>query len=144
MNAYGTGVVGRCTNVEVRQCGMSGVAAFYGASITLIGAKTMVHYNCTKGKSDAYGLGVYGSSSSTIQLVPPLAKEQVSLDNGGGGNWGAEEGGDINQIKTMTEAEIEAAAKERVVPVEPSLPPPAFAFGGGATNSANAFSFSSR
>ena len=25
--AFGTGVVGRCTNVEVRQCGMSGVIA---------------------------------------------------------------------------------------------------------------------
>jgi hypothetical protein len=39
--------------------------------------------------------------SSTIQLVSPLAKEQVSLDNGGGGNWGAENDGDINQIKTI-------------------------------------------
>ena len=47
--AYGTGVVGRCTNVEVRQCGRSGVAASDGASITLIGAKTTVHHNCTEG-----------------------------------------------------------------------------------------------
>ena len=101
--AYGTGVVGRCTNVEVRQCGWSGVLASNGASITLIGAKTTVHHNCTEGESDDYGLEVYGSSSSTIQLVSPLTKEQVSIDNGGGGNWGAEDGGDINQIKTMTE-----------------------------------------
>jgi hypothetical protein len=101
--AYGTGVVGRCTNVEVRQCGMSGVAASRGASITLIGAKTTVHHNCTKGYSTLYGLIVFGSSSSTIQLVSPLTKEQVSLDNGGGGNWGAEDGGDINQIKTISQ-----------------------------------------
>ena len=49
----------------------------------------------------SYGLQVYGSSSSTIQLVSPLTKEQVSIDNGGGGNWGAGGGGDINQIKTI-------------------------------------------
>jgi hypothetical protein len=30
-----------------------------------------------------------------------LTKEQVSIDNGGGGNWGALYGGDINQIKTI-------------------------------------------
>ena len=35
--AGGTGGVGRCTNVEVRQCGLSGVHATNGASITLIG-----------------------------------------------------------------------------------------------------------
>ena len=95
--AWDTGVVGRCTNVEVRQCGANGVVASNGASITLIGAKTKVHHNCTKGRSD-YGLAVRYGSSSTIQLVFPLTKEQVSFANGGGGNWGAE-GGDINQIK---------------------------------------------
>ena len=94
----GTGVVGRCTNVEVRQCGWSGVAAYNGASITLIGAKTTVHHNCTKGGSKEYGLAVYNSSSSTIQLVSPLTKEQVSLDNGGGGNWGALDHGDLSLI----------------------------------------------
>ena len=97
----GTGVVGRCTNVEVRQCGQSGVGAVNGASITLIGAKTTVHHNCTKGRSYQYGLQVFGSSSSTIQLVSPLTKEQVSLDNDGGRNWGAGGGANINQIKTI-------------------------------------------
>ncbi len=103
--ARGTGVVGRCTNVEVRQCGWSGVAAYNGGSITLIGAKTTVHHNCTDG-SDHYGLLVGYSFSSTIQLVSPLTKEKVAIGNGGSGNWGAEEGADINQIKTMTEAEM--------------------------------------
>jgi hypothetical protein len=101
VKAYGTGVIGRCTNVEVRKCGGSGVMALNGASITLIGAKTTVHHNCTKVGSSEYGLKVFGASSSTIQLVAPLTKEQVSLDNGGGGTWGAEQGGDINQIKTI-------------------------------------------
>jgi hypothetical protein len=97
----GYGVVGKCTNVEVRQCVFSGVLASQGASITLIGAKTTVHHNCTKDESWSYGLTVWGSSSSTIQLVSPLTKEQVSIDNGGGGNWGATFDGNINQIKTI-------------------------------------------
>jgi hypothetical protein len=99
--AFGTGVVGRCTNVEVRQCGGSGVSAGDGASITLIGPKTTVHHNCTKGFDSDYGLdvgyyvylgGFFSTVStdnlpSTIQLVFPLTKEQVAIDNGGGGNY---------------------------------------------------------
>jgi hypothetical protein len=97
--AYGTD--GRCTNVEVRQCGWSGVVAHsvpevgwlgkVNGSIILVGDQTTVHHNCTKGDSDDYGLVVEGSS--IIQLVAPLTKEQVSTDNGGGGNWGVK-GGD--------------------------------------------------
>jgi hypothetical protein len=97
--ARGTGIVAGCIDVEVRQCGESGVVAWNGASITLIGTKTTVHHNCTNGDSGEYGLQVYGSSSSTIQLVSPLTKEQVSVNNGGGGNWGAESDGDIHLIK---------------------------------------------
>jgi len=103
----GIGVVGRCTNVEVRQCGWSGVTASSGASITLIGAMTTVHHNSTKGDNDEYGLRVFGSPCSTIQLVSPLTKEHVSLNNGGGGNWGAESGGDINQIKTISQYNLQ-------------------------------------
>ena len=106
--AVGTGVVGRCTNVEVRQCGQSGVVAVDGASITLIGAKTTVHHNCTRGKNSDYGLQLWGSSS-TIQLVSPLTKEQVAIDNGGGGNWGAR-GADINQIKTIDAPAISSSS----------------------------------
>jgi hypothetical protein len=111
--ASGNGVVGRCTNVEVRQCGMSGVVASHGASITFIGTKTTVHHNCIKGRSDTYGLDVY-CSSSTIQLVSPLTKEQVSLDNGGGGNWGVDGGADLNQIKTISQTEVAARGEVRV------------------------------
>ena len=108
VGAQGTGVVGRCTNLEVRQCGQSGVAAANGASITLIGAETTVHHNCTEGESNEYGLTVHGSLSSTVQLISPLTKEQVAIDNGGSSNWGARDGGDINQIKTITKAEMTA------------------------------------
>ena len=99
--ANGTGVVGRCTNVEVRQCGMGGVLTHDGASITLIGPKTTVHHNSTLGSSTEYGLQVFGSPDSTIHLISPLTKEIVAIDNGGGGNWGAKYGADINEIKTI-------------------------------------------
>jgi hypothetical protein len=108
--AVGTDTVGRLTNLEVRQCGLSGVQAYNGASITLIGAKTTVHHNCTKGGSDEYGLNVDFSWSSTIQLAYPLTKEHVARENGGGGNWGAGEGGRLKQIKTIGG---EAAARSR-------------------------------
>jgi hypothetical protein len=112
--AHGTGIhrrqiVGRCTNMEVRQCGLSGVKATNGAFITLIGTKTTVHHNCTIGRGCQYGLALYGSSS-TIQLVSPLTKEQVSIDNGGGGNWGAVAGGDINKIKTIDPPAISSSS----------------------------------
>jgi len=90
-----TGVVGRCTNVEVRFCKWSGVLVNRGASMTLVGPNTKVHDNCTGGITTSYGLSV--SANSSIQLVSPLTKETVSINNGGGGNWG----GDINQIVTV-------------------------------------------
>jgi hypothetical protein len=105
----GTDVVGKCTNVEVRRCGWSGVVANDGASITLTGAKTTVHDNCTERRGIQYGLFVHSSSSSTIQLVYPLTKETVAINNsltndtvtmnnGGSGNWGAASGAGIHQI----------------------------------------------
>ena len=57
------GTIGRCTNVEVCQCGRGGVAAIQGGSITLIGSKTSVHHN--KG-----GLVVVGSSSEILVVWP--------------------------------------------------------------------------
>ena len=84
----------------MRQCGYGGVVATNGGSLTLIGVKTTVHHNCTKGWCDCYGLKVFGSSS-TIQVIFPLTKEQVSIDNGGGGNLGVYRAG-INQIKTYS------------------------------------------
>jgi hypothetical protein len=80
------GADANCTNVEVIECGWSGVTAVGGATITLIGDRTSVHGNCTKDLTgDDYGL--QASQGSTIQLVFPLTKEQVSRNNGGGRNW---------------------------------------------------------
>jgi len=79
---------------------LSGVGAFYGGSITLMGAKTTVHHNCTSGSRFAFGLKVY-EPTSKIQLVHPLTKESVATDNPGGGNWGAYSGADIDDIQTI-------------------------------------------
>ena len=103
--------------VTLSSCRIVGrfVDAFNGGSITLIGAKTTVHHNNTDGDSDEYGLKVVGSSSATIQLVSPLTKEQVSIDNAGGGNWGADMGdADINQIKTIDAPTISSSSSAAV------------------------------
>jgi hypothetical protein len=98
--AQGTACVARCTNVEVRQCKYSGVAAFDGGLITLMGTKTAVHRNNTSGGYDEFGLRVFNAGSK-IQLVHPLTKESVATKNQGGGNWGAGGGADINDIQTI-------------------------------------------
>lgn len=112
MEAWGRSV-GICTNVEIRQCGESGVVAYKGGRITLMGSKTTVRDNCTKALGWDYGLRVSDSPSSTIQLVHPLTKEIVSKNNDQ--NWGANYGGaDIHQIKTITREEFE---KQKVVAI---------------------------
>ena len=105
--AVGTAVVGRCTNVEVQRCSRSGVYAEDGGCITLIGPKTTVHNNCRleergdgrPGKRGYHGLALRGASSS-IQLVAPLTKETVSINNRIS-NWGVNGDANVNQIKTI-------------------------------------------
>ena len=100
VHAFGPACVARCTNVEVRQCKWSGVCAREGGSITLMGAKTTVHHNCTSEESWNFGLFVSGASSK-IQMVHPLTKESVATDNQGGGDWGVVDGAAINDIQTI-------------------------------------------
>ena len=76
-----------CDDLQVIGCGGSGVWAGSNATITLSGHGTSIQGNGTNGDSDDYGLHAYHSSDS-IHLVPPLTKEQISKNNGGGGNWG--------------------------------------------------------
>jgi hypothetical protein len=64
------------------------VYAYFNATITLSGHGTSIQGNGTRGRSDDYGLNA--DSSSSIHLVPPLTKEQISKNNGGGGNWGGD------------------------------------------------------
>ena len=84
-----------CDDLQVVGCGHSGVLAFDKSTITLSGQGTTIQGNGTKGESDTYGLCTY-KSSSTIHLVHPLTKKQISTNNGGGGNWGGQ--GTIEQI----------------------------------------------
>jgi hypothetical protein len=100
---WSQGIVVRCEDVEVCECGTSGMVAANGGSITLVGPKTAVHHNCKEFGSygTSYGLKVSGSSITSIQLVYPLNRDEVSVDNSGGGDCGASYGGDINQIKTI-------------------------------------------
>ena len=83
-----------CDNLQVVGCGGSGVLA-YNTTITLSGQGTSIQGNVTKGSSNYFGLFATTTSSS-IQLVHPLTKEQISTNNGGGGNWGGR--GTIEQV----------------------------------------------
>ena len=94
---FAAGVDISCDDLQVIGCGRSGVFASssYKATITLSGKGTSIQGNVTKGNPNEYGLRT-SSSSSTIHLVHPLTKEEISTNNGGGGNWGGN--GTIDQV----------------------------------------------
>ena len=73
-------------NLQVVGCSRSGVYAYDTGTITLSGEDTSIKRNVTDGDSWNYGLKAY-SSSSNIQVVHPLTKNQISKDNCGGKNW---------------------------------------------------------
>ena len=83
-----------CDDLQVVGCGLSGVWANGTATITLSGQGTSIQRNVTNGDSDSYGLDA--TNSSSIHLVLPLTKEEISPDNGGRGNWGGD--GTIEQV----------------------------------------------
>ena len=76
-----------CDDLQVLGCGQNGVWAYKNATITLSGQGTSIQRNGTSGSSNHHGLHDQFSSSK-IQLCAPLTKEQISTNNGGGGNWG--------------------------------------------------------
>jgi len=95
VSAYGADI--SCDDLQVIGCGDSGVCAGYNATITLSGEGTSIQGNVTTGRSAYYGLEAEESGvQSVIHLVVPLTKEQISTNNGGGGNWGGD--GTIEQI----------------------------------------------
>ena len=83
-----------CEDLQVVSCGLSGVFANGNATITLSGQGTSIQGNVTKGRSNYYGLHAYSGSPhaysgrSKIQVIAPLTYEEISTNNGGGGNWG--------------------------------------------------------
>jgi hypothetical protein len=80
-----------CDDLQVIGCHSNGVCANSGATITLSGEGTSIQRNVTSAYSwqsnGDYGLKTC-TSSDKILLVAPLTKEQISTNNGGGGNWG--------------------------------------------------------
>ena len=103
--AYGADI--SCDDLQVVGCGNSGVSAWThyehadrvdNATITLSGQGTTIQVNGTTGYNDSYGLHTEDPSSS-IHLVRPLTKEQISTNNrniSNGGNWGGP--GTIKQV----------------------------------------------
>jgi len=90
---FATGADISCDNLQVVGCGRNGVIAFNKATIMLSGQGTSIQRN------KFYGLNAL-NASSIIHLIRPLTKEQISTNNGGGGNWGGNWGGDgtIEQV----------------------------------------------
>ena len=81
-----------CDDLQVVGCGESGVYVD-SATVTLSGQGTSIQRNGTQGRSGSpqgrsgsYGLKA-GFRCSKIHLVHPLTKEEISTNNGGGGNW---------------------------------------------------------
>ena len=87
------------SNCQVSHSIESGVFVGYNGLITMNGSGTSIHNNVTEGESHNYGLYT-STSSSTIHLVSPLTKESVSINNGGGGNYGGP--GTIKSIRPPT------------------------------------------
>ena len=75
-----------CDDVQVVGCGHSGVVVCSGGTVKLSGENTRIEGNVTSGKSCHYGLHA-NDTASKIQIVTPLRKDTISINNGGGGNW---------------------------------------------------------
>jgi len=76
------------SNCQVSHSKSRGVDV-YGGLITINGSGTSIHNNVTDGYSGDDGLHP-SSPFSSIHLVSPLTKESVSINNGGGGNYGGD------------------------------------------------------
>ena len=84
-----------CDDVQVVGCGHSGVVVCSGGTVKLSGETTRIEGNVTNGNSNHYGLTARHSSSK-IQIVTPLTKDTISINNVGGRNWGGP--GTIQQV----------------------------------------------
>merc|ERR1712166_1245685 len=85
------------TDCNVNNNRESGVDVQNGGCMTIDGSATTIHHNVFNGN----WCGLYAHSSSSIHLVSPLTKESVSINNGGGGNYGGS--GTIKTIRTKEE-----------------------------------------
>jgi len=111
-----------CDDVQVVGCTHSGVLAQYGGTVKLSGENTRIEGNVTSGDSGSYGLWARYSSSK-IQIVTPLTKDTISINNGGGGNCGRS--GTIEQISEQVSSGSAGESKSDLsTPVVNSPPPP--------------------
>ena len=95
-----------CEDVQVVGCGHSGVIAQDGGTVKFSGENTRIEGNVTGGDDDGPGggggnwRGRYGlhafHDDAKIQIVTPLTKDSISINNGGSGNWGGN--GTIEQV----------------------------------------------
>ena len=88
------------SNCQVSHSKENGVLVL-GGLITMNGSGTSIHNNVT-GRGSYYSnmYGLKAISFSSIHLVAPLTKESVSINNGGGGNYGGP--GTIKSIRPPT------------------------------------------
>ena len=80
---------GRLTNCQVTNCWMSGISPNWESTIEIEGEESRINNNCTKRKRGHYGLYANDLSSS-IHLLSPLTKEDVSTNNNGDQNYGGD------------------------------------------------------
>jgi hypothetical protein len=96
----------RLINSRITKCGRSGICC-RDALVELEGSETKVDRNYTCGRGDNYGLytcAFYGSvpTTSSIHLLFPLTKENVSTNNCNGHNYGGDgRGGIIKTVDTL-------------------------------------------
>jgi hypothetical protein len=83
-------------NCNVSHSQWNGLRVMSGGLMKIDGNNTTIHYNCTNGDNDCYGLDA-SSSISSIHLASSLSIETISKNNGGGGNHGGR-----GTIKTIT------------------------------------------
>ena len=72
-------------NCQVSYSKGSGLLMRDGGVITIEGNDTAIHHNVTGGHSLCFGLCV--ERWSATHFAPPLSKQTVSMNNGGGGNF---------------------------------------------------------
>ena len=110
-----------CDDVQVVGCACSGVIALSGGTVKLSGENTRIEGNVTGGRSSCYGLHTYDSSSK-IQIVTPLTKDTISINNGGGGNCGRS--GTIEQISEQVSSGSAGESKSDSTTSVVNSPPP--------------------
>ena len=90
-NAYGVAIQrtqGELVDCLIERCSFSGIFAAYGGKVTVSGMKSRVAGNCVRERMMDYGVRCHGKSSQVL-IESSLKRAEVSVENLGGGNYGA-------------------------------------------------------